>query len=487
MVTPKWFEDALLINRDPNWYHVSSLDVSSAESTKASMEEFFKMFTQYAITDVQICVFENTSIIPSQAMMWRGEKFIQKEENGIPVSYPQLEGLYKMYREYNLDPVQSFIDIMKAGGVRPWITIRMNDAHFGDDQTSFLRDDFFYKAKENGWMIGDEYGYYGHCLDYAKEPVRARMLAFIREILDKYDVFGLELDFMREIHSFDYKRCDERHAIMNNFIKQVRQMLKEAGEKYGHPFRLMIRTHRSIEETYEYGFDVATWVKEGWVDAIVPTARWEIVDDAIPVAEWKKLVGEDIALFPGIEILHLKQSCSTEETTKAYSAAWNAQGADGLYFNNHDYPNVPDRFTHAYSMHRDTVLEGTRRYIVTYQDISTGLHPVYHPLPKEINGCESMTLRVGPIRATDTATLILEFEGDTIPAVRYNGIEAKNGERSAPIFMRKMGKGGELVQITGENTFAYACPGLTTGGELTVEFCGKGTLTYLECRIESVK
>lgn len=483
----KWFDDALLINRDPNWYCWTGWDVSSAESAKNTMETFFRMFTQYSITDVQLCIFENTSIIPSQAVMWRGEKFLKTEENKIPVSYPQLEGLYKIYREYGLDPVQTFIDIMNENGVRPWLTLRMNDAHHGDEQTALLRDDFFYTAKENGWMIGSEYGYYAHCLDYAKEPVRARMLAFIREILEKYDMFGLELDFMREIYSFDYKHCPERHAIMNGFIKQIKDMLDEAGKRYGHPLRLMIRTHRSIEETCEYGFDVRTWVKEGWVDALVPTARWKVVDDAIPVAEWKKLAGEDIAVFPGIEIMHLKASRSSEETSKAYSAAWNVQGADGLYFNNHDYPNVPGRFTHAYSLHRDTVLQGTRRYIVTFQDIATGVYPVYRPLPKVIDGCGSMSLQVGPIRSTDNATLIIEFEGKTPPKIKCNEIEIGKAERQAPIIASHSHREGEFVQVTGENTYAYRCPNLTTDCELTVEFFGQGIITYLECRIESAE
>ena len=226
--TDHWFDDALLINRDPNWYGCVCRDLSTRESAERSVRSFFEIFTGYRITDVQLCVFENTSIIPSDKVMWRGDKYLQTEENGVPVSYLQLKGLYRLYKELKIDPVQIFLDVMRKGNIRPWITLRMNDAHFGDDRTSFLRDDFFYEAEKKGWMIGREYGYFAHCLDWGNEPVRERIIGLIREILEKYDIFGLELDFMREPFCFDYLHNDSRHGIMNDFIRTVHDMIKEA-------------------------------------------------------------------------------------------------------------------------------------------------------------------------------------------------------------------------------------------------------------------
>jgi len=482
----KWFEDALLINRDPNWYGLVTRDLSSAEAAKAEAEAFFAQFTQDRITDVQLCVFENTAIIPSDAVMWRGLKYLQTEENGHPVSYPQLEGLYRLYAELGVDPVQIFIDTMRAGGVRPWITLRMNDAHFGGDETAFLRDDFFYTAEKNGWMIGEEYGYFAHCLDYGQAPVRARMLALIREIVETYDIFGLELDFMREIHSFDYRHNADRHAIMTAFIGEVHEILREAELWLGHPLRLMIRTPRNLADTEAFGFDICRWAENGWVDAVVPTPRWEVTDDAIPVAEWKARLGDGVAVFPGIEILHLRFTHITKDIAKAYSAAWNAQGADGLYFNNHDYATPLHK--QVYALHRDNVTEGVRRYIVTYQDISAdgSTVPQYRPLPMAVSGTGALTLQVGPIGETDRLTVILDFAGDAAPKLMCGGIAAADGVVSPAVTGNHVDDASPIALTDGASTYAYRCDGVQTDGVLPLTLAGQGELRYLELRIEEI-
>jgi len=481
MSNKKWFTDALLINRDPNWYGVLK-DCSSAEMAESALRSFFEKFIGYSITDIQFCVFENTSIVPSQSVMWRGLKYLQTEENGIPVSYPQLEWLYRTYTEFGIDPVQIFLDTMRSGGIRPWLTLRMNDAHFGGDKTSFIRDDFYYIAQENGWMIGEKYGYFAYCLDYGVEQVRARMLSFISELLEKYDMFGLELDFMREIHCFDYLNNENRHAGMNDFIESVHRMCEQAADRFGHPVRLMVRMPAEIRDAYTFGFDVGLWAKNGWIDAVVPTPRWDVTDDGIPVAEWKELVGENIAVFPGVETQHLQQTLVTDEMAKAYSAAWNTQGADGLYFNNHDYATPWQ--CKVYGLHRDTVLEGVRRYIVTYQDIAAVGNPCRRPLPLSVESSASMTLCIGPIRRDDRLMVLVDFEGDMERMV-LQGCDLGSGQKHAPV-IRKYAHDSSLVQLTGEDTTRiFDASGIQTEGNIVLELEGHGTLKYLEFCIES--
>ena len=476
MTTKHWFDDALLINRDPNWYSCAVTYLESKEQIEDALRSFFVKFTEDTLTDVQLCIFENTSIIPSQVVMWRGLKYLQTEENGILVSYPELENLYRMFHDFGVDPVQIFIDTMRAGSVRPWITLRMNDAHFGGDPTGFLRDDFFYTAQKNGYMIGEKYGYYAHCLDYSYEPVRTRMLAFIDELLAKYDIFGLELDFMREIHSFDYQHNNNCAEIMNGFIASVRERCIAAGERCGHPIRLMVRVPRGINDALVFGFDVDYWAKNGLIDAIVPTPRWEASDDGIPVAAWKTLVGEDIAVFPSIEFYMMRPAIMTADVARAYSAAWNTQGADGLYFNNHDYATYLHK--QVYRLHRDTVLTGKRRYIVTYQDMVAVGNPCYHPLPLEVNGEAVLQLCIGPVRTEDCLTVIADIDSENM-VLMLDGYELGTGKAVDSI----CGKRGDEqpVYLTEDgHTFSFDIPDFTTDGIITLKLSGKGTLRYLE-------
>jgi hypothetical protein len=246
----------------------------------------------------------------------------------------------------------------------------------------------------------------------------------------------------------------------------------------------MIRLPRSIQDAYSFGYDVALWAKKGWIDAVVPTPRWEISDDSIPVAEWKALVGENIAVFPGVETLGYQFTNTTAEMAKAYSAAWNTQGADGLYFNNHDY--ATPKHVQVYDLHRDTVLQGVRRYVVTFQDIVAKGNPGYRPLPLEVKGEAALSWCIGPVRPTDRLTVIAEIEGEPV-TLSLNGQPLSPGIPHAPILGTHVDfPDGDPIALTKEGaTYAFAAPDFVTENSVTVTFRGNGRVTYLEFYIEA--
>ncbi len=81
------------------------------------------------------------------------------------------------------------------------------------------------------------------------------------------------MDFQREMFCFNYRENPDCHKIMTEFVRAVRGLTKVAETRWGHPVRLMIRTHQSPEIAKEMGFDVAAMCKEGLLDAVVPTPR----------------------------------------------------------------------------------------------------------------------------------------------------------------------------------------------------------------------
>lgn len=477
MDNKKWYKDALLVNRDPNWY--GAIDTSSKETAEKSIEKYFSLFKGHKVTDVQLCIFENTSLIPSKSVMWRGDKFLQKKENGIAVDYSRLEGLWKCFAEYGVDAAQIFIDTMKKIGIRPWITLRMNDAHFNGDKTAFLRDDFYYIAEKNGWMIGGEYGYYSHCLDYSVPEVRARMLGLIGEILDKYDFFGLELDFMREIYCFDYRHNPDCHKIMTEFLHQVKSLVTKAEKRVDHPIRLMIRTHRSPKDALEYGFDIKTMCEEHLVDAVVPSPRWETADSAIPVSEWREVVGEDVALFPAIETLNYRFTTTTTDISKAYAAAFYAQDADGIYLYNHEYYTERNRGT--WMIDRESCLKGRRDFVVTFQDIMSGSYPAYRPLPMSADG--QLSLKVGHISKNNKLSVIIDFEGDVPPTISTGCVKNAEGEKMDAIVVRDHDNERD-VNVTEHSAYTYDISGVECELDLVLEFAGCGIVHYVDVVIE---
>ncbi|MBE6891206.1 MAG: hypothetical protein E7481_04165 [Ruminococcaceae bacterium] len=498
---PKWYDDALLVNVDPNWYGLNPKHISY-ESEEAVVESAKEICTQYAvqnISDVLFCIFEQTSILPSETQLWRASKYTWTEENGIPVDYAYLKTMYTAYEEYGIDVYQIMLDTLRENGIRPWITIRMNDCHSGADETSFLKSDFFYEAKEKGYMIGsngEDYGYYNTCLNYAVPEVRQRMLDYIEEMLGRYDVFGLELDFMREIYSFDYINNPECRNQMNDFMREVNKILENAEQKWGHDIKLMVRTTRSIESSTVFGFDVASWVSEDLVDALVPSPRWACSDSGIPVKEWVDLVGDkDIAIFPCVEYLHLDYTLTTPDISKAYAAAWYSQGADGFYAYNHmDNSLLLSEVDGVCYFSREYCMNSERRFVVTYQDIYPEGTEGYEPLPVAIKTMntkqEPLEINIGKVNADDTLIMTLGVGGNPekidISDVTINGLSATSIENKGLGLIKGPAEDGSGDVLLSDG-YAYECvfTRIETDGNISifVESEKFGVIDYIEIKI----
>ncbi len=486
-----WYDDSLIINNDPNWYGGVSSD--SAEAAIDSAKALAQKYVGKGFSDVLFCVFEQTSIIPSEYQMWRASKYNMTEENGIPVDYSSFEGFYNVYTEYKVDPFEIILDTLRENGIRPWVTLRMNDVHFGVDETSFLKSDFFYEAKEKGYMIGSngqDYGYFNTALDYAVPEVREKMLKYIEEILGKYDMFGLELDFMREIFCFDYINNPDCCSIMNDFIREVNKLIVSAEQKWEHDIKLMIRVPRSIEASTVYGFDVTTWVNEDLVDALVPSPRWEVADSGIPVTEWVELVGDkNIAVFPTPEVLNLKYTVTTTEIAAAYAASWYSQGADGFYgYNYYPYPDMIQNFSREYCENME------RKFVVTYQDIYPEGTEQYKPLPvslKSINESKApLEFNIGKVDAADTVILTVSVLGNPekidISKATINGVSAVSFENMGSGYVKAPAedRSGDVVLSNGIG-FVFTYTGIETDGDVSLFFESDklGVIDYIDFRI----
>ncbi len=496
----KWNDKRLLVNEDSDWWRTTEgwrrdplRNIHSQEQGKEQIKKYFRNYYGHKITDVLLCIFCQVSYVPTKYITWAGDKALWTHENGIPVDdYGDwFTALYKAFTEFGLDPVALFIETMREGNIRPWISIRMNDCHCPEWETCFIRSEFFYEARENGWMIGsggEDYGYYNYCFDYAQPVVREMMLNYIREMAERYDTDGIELDFMREIFCFDYRNNRECYQIMNDFMRQVRQIVNEAAAKKGHEILLMVRVHRSVEDSLAFGFDVKTWAEEGLVDAIVPSPRWEYTDSGIPVEDWKRLVGADIAVFPGVETLSLKFTKTTAKQVNAYAAGWYATGADGLYAYNmfyNDIPHMDERSMEVWKLTPENCLSGTREFLVTGQDIASGFHPAYRPLPMNLRETNTLPLVVGKIAATNPLTLLIDFEGEGVPEVTVSGIPADSVSEHPLVVLHDHDDEGSDKIMTEYQTLAYRFTGVESEKEIVLTFTGNGIVHYVNLQIEN--
>jgi len=443
----------IILNIDINSVNTPFLN-EAAEKEPFTEESMYPFVDQYGDTQIKALAFDvfcQYSATPSK--IWTDSIALhdRRTENGVEVHYDRYEykGIYQWYA-HGIDPYDVWFRRCRQRGMEAWLSVRMNDCHCPDETACFLRSDFFYEAREKGWMVGDAYGYYRYCFDYAVPEVRRRMLDYIAEQLDRYDVDGLEMDFMREIICFDYQNCPDKVEIMNGFMREAARIAAAAGEKWGHTIKRIVRLPREIDQCLVYGFDPETWVKEGLVDHINVTPRWETCDNDMPIAYWKeKIPGAEISA--GIETLCLRNDSgltqADADVVNGLAAAYISQGADAVYLYNYymnpyGRTNLHKTNVSEFRKRTDTVIRrcgsgktvfsSPRRHIITFQDIAPAGYDRIKPLPMktEAGGKREISLPVGYAAPSSQARLILGFSTGSPETMRIsvNGTECRNWE-----------------------------------------------------------
>jgi hypothetical protein len=404
----------------------------------------------------------------------------RKLEDGHPVDYTDImRGFYTVNCVHGIDPFAVWFRRIREIGMRAHISIRMNDCHCPDEETCWLRPSFFYTARDNGWMNGDRYGYYRRTLNYKYPEVRKMFLDYIREQLFRYDLDGIELDFMRDMVCCDYLGADRDIAVslMNGFMREAVAIVREAEKHYGHRIEVTVRLARDIAQSRVYGFDPVTWEKEGLVDRIIPSPRFQGSDSHIPVAEWKRALPKT-EIIPCIEGLISSDwgmsengmAVMTAEMVRGHAASFLAQGADGVYtFNmfgqkgggNGDYSRDGEvqRTVGDY----ETTVSHSLRFVTINEDCAAIVPedlPHFRPLPMRLWNykASAISFRVGALPTDKQVRLILGFTEGSPADVKILVNGAPIGEMAAiptPAPESAMAKG----------SVCYAAP-LPTGCEL---------------------
>ena len=435
MNTQKW-KGGIILNIDINTVTTPFMN-EAAEKEAFTEQTLYPFVDQYADTHIRALAFNvfcQYSATPSRIWTDSMALYNRRVENGVNVRYDLYEykGIYQWYT-HGIDPYDVWFRRCRQQNMEAWLSVRMNDCHGPDELSYFLRSDFFYEAREKGWMIGDAYGYYRYCLDYAVPEVRRRMLVYIEEQLDRYDVDGLELDFMREIKCFDYLNCPDAVDIMNDFMRDVHKITLTAAQKWGHPIKRSVRLPREIDQCLIYGFDPQSWVREGLVEHITVTPRWMSCDNDMPIAQWKKTMPQ-AEISAGIETLCLGNddglTNADADVVNGLSAAYISQGADSVYLYNffmNPYRDSNPYDTNVVEFNRrtdnvirrcgdgETVFSTPRRYIVMFQDIAPVGCERYKPLPLPLDAGQrrEISLPIGYVPESSRATLILGFSVGT--------------------------------------------------------------------------
>lgn len=310
----------------------------------------------------------------------------------------------KLMLDAGIDPMQRMIDRCRQRGIHPWVSIRMNDIHDAHLLKSPLHSRFWMDHHEY-WRYPDRFnGWNDRCLNYALKPVRDHMMALVREVCDRYDMDGLELDWNRFPLHFREGEEAQQAKVLTDWTAEVRDVVSSAEKKWKHRIWLVPRVPARPEVALGTGLDAVAWAKRGLIDHLFVAPFWATADFDIPVDRWNELLqGTGVGVTAGLEIRVEPYPGgpvlpNTPERRRGAAMAALARGSQGIYLFN--YFDVGSQMPYLLQqMHSVKTLEDKdRSYVVTFCDIQVPGHPIPAPLPKSLQPGKSAEFKlfIGP-------------------------------------------------------------------------------------------
>jgi len=459
-------EPGIVINED------SSHFFTSRPPEMMSLEGLHAFIDQYAGTKVSH-LFLNPNAMKASFKSATREAIWELGDQKMP------EGAGKKWmdnarllHEKGLDPYAIWIARAREKGISPWISMRMNDIHEVPDTTSYIHSSFWVKNPQF-WRVPNDPsgGYMVRALDFGHPEVRAYTMDFLKELLERYDPDGIELDWMR--FGWHFKDGEEAAGaeILTQFMRQARELAREWGEKRGHTIQVAARVPAHPDAAKGLGMDGVRWAKEGLVDLLVPCPFWFSSDFDIPVELWRERLGVEgaaVKIAPGLEFSSRGWDggpalANDLASTRGFAASAWQRGADQIYlFNYMDSETIPIsasdyRILVEQGLGRDVVFSQPRRHLQCFRDTVPSGFPTGTALPAE--GAEApFTINIGPKPAAGTVRFII-------------GLDDKPGVAEA---------------VYGATVNGVACAGVTTL-ENPAQFPGAVRAIAFDCPLEAVQ
>jgi hypothetical protein len=186
------------------------------------------------------------------------------------------------------DPLAVYAEGAHQAGMDYFLRVRMNDLHdrVGSQMSlgkalGSVAEPYYYPSKfkldHPEYLLGDPDGvsntenkafWEAGALNYALGQVRDYTVKLVKELVEKYDLDGLELDFIRHPFLFASGQAYAQRHVMTSVIRRIREITKDAAKTRGRAIYLSARVMDSIEMNQMIGLDVNTWLKEGLLDLI---------------------------------------------------------------------------------------------------------------------------------------------------------------------------------------------------------------------------
>ena len=232
----------------------------------------------------------------------------------------------KLYDE-GTQPLEILIDQTHKRGMKFIGKLRMSDRH-SKTGSAFVAQHPELHLKE-----------FPGALDYSREESRRYMLAVMEEIVRRFDVDGLELNFIRAYHCFPTASARDSQLVMTEFVGRVRALLDEQGNVKKRKLVLGVRVPQTLDECHNLGYDIPAWIRSELIDYVAP-CDGHCSDFNAPYEQFAALTrGSPCKLYPAVHPPMLKgaDKYMRPANYRAVAHTMYAAGADGISVFNYMY------------------------------------------------------------------------------------------------------------------------------------------------------
>ena len=433
---------------------------STRGERRISIEDLIVWVDQYAdtqIKDLLLCVNSMSTSYNSEAgsPVWEGYNPDGPDDQQLFASLPPEKR--KRSRRWvhaawdlaarGIDPYSVWIDRCREKGITPWISVRMNDVHDVDDERSFMHSAFWKEHPEYRRINYTFTDWTDRALDYRHQEVRDYQLGIIKEIINRYNFDGLELDWMRFGYHFAPGYEEIGKSQLNRFVEDVKDALTQKESHRDHTLKLSVRVPSHPDTALGLGFDVPRWAKDGLIDSIVITPFWWSIETDMPMEIWRYLLnGTSVSISAGLELLIRPYPSYTPlqknnlETVRGAASSLLSRGADSIYLFNYMDSETSMENDEEYRQllqevgNLETLSGKDRRHPVTFTDVWIPGTPKGYMLPTEVqeNVFKDFRIHIGRIEDKLNWYIMIgtEIDKGSKLQVRLNGNKVT---RSRPI------------------------------------------------------
>ena len=277
-------------------------------------------------------------------------------------------------------PLTALSGLCREAGVSFFPRVRMN-SHYdyyprhSIGHGSFRRDNPHLRIGRPGEQIptgGIDWAVH-HGLDYAYPEVRDHMFAIITELLERFDIDGVEIDFNRHPTFFRRAEQTQNAYLMTDLVRRVRRRQREIEEERGRRFQLAVRVPPTLADARRIGLDVETWMLEGLVDIVTAGIGW--IPFEMPIGEFVRAAadcGHPIHIYGCVEGL---RPISDDRALCAAATRFHRAGAGVYLYNFFHLPPAWQRQMLPVLADPQALARTSKRYELDHSDRN---HPVGH-------------------------------------------------------------------------------------------------------------